>query len=127
MRKIITTLGAVAVSATAAHAGGIDRTGQSVGILFEKGNYVEFSVGRVPPSVSGVATTGGAASGDMAANYNQIGGGMKYQINDNLSAALIVDQPFGANVDYPAGTTYFAGGVNRQDPHNGHDWPVEIH
>ncbi|MGB3280695.1 MAG: outer membrane protein transport protein [Pseudorhodobacter sp.] len=120
MKKIVTTLGAVALTATAAQAGGIDRSGQSVGILFEKGNYAEFSFGRVSPSVSGVGAgtapslvtpTPGQASGDMAGNYNQVGGGLKYQINDNLSAALIVDQPFGANVSYPAATTYFARGA----------------
>lgn len=119
MKKIVTTLGAVAVSATAAQAGGIDRSGQSIGILFEKGNYAEFSFGRVSPSVSGtgagtapslVTPTPGQASGDMAGNYNQIGGGLKYQINDRVSAALIVDQPFGANVSYPVATTYFARG-----------------
>jgi len=119
MKKIVTTLGAIAVSATTAHAGGIERSSQSAAILFEKGNFVEFSLGRVSPSVSGVGAgtarsavtpTPGQASGDMAANYNQIGGGLKYQINDNLSAALIVDQPFGADVNYPAGTTYFARG-----------------
>ncbi|MDN5786611.1 OmpP1/FadL family transporter [Pseudorhodobacter sp.] len=119
MKKIVTTLGAVALSATAAQAGGIDRSGQSVAVLFEQGNYVEFSFGRVAPSVSGVGAgtavspltpTPGQASGDMAGNYNSIGGGLKYQINDQFSAALIVDQPFGADVSYPAATTYFARG-----------------
>lgn len=114
MKSIVTTLGAVALTATAAHAGGIDRSGQSVGILFEKDNYAEFSFGRVSPNVSGVSTVfsgfSGADSGDMTGNYNQIGGGLKYKINDNLSAALIVDQPFGADVDYPAATSYFARG-----------------
>lgn len=119
MKRIVTALGAIALTATAAQAGGIDRSGQSVGILFEKGNYTEFSFGRVSPSVSGVGAgaglslvtpTPGQASGDMAGNYNQIGGGLKYQFNDRVSAALIVDQPFGANVSYPAATTYFASG-----------------
>jgi long-chain fatty acid transport protein len=120
MKKIVTALGTIALTATAAQAGGIERTGQSVGILFEKGNYTEFSFGRVSPRVSGsgagtarslVTPTPGQASGDMAGDYNQIGGGLKYQFNDRISAALIVDQPFGADVDYPAGTTYFARGA----------------
>ncbi|MGO4907861.1 OmpP1/FadL family transporter [Pseudorhodobacter sp. W20_MBD10_FR17] len=119
MKKILTTLGAVALGAGAAHAGGIDRSGQSTSILFEKGNYFEFSFSRVSPSVSGVGAgtavslatpTPLQASGDMAGNYNQISGGLKYQFNDRISAALIVDQPFGADVNYPAGTTYFARG-----------------
>jgi long-subunit fatty acid transport protein len=119
MKKILATLGAAALTAGAAQAGGIDRTGQSTSILFEKGNYAEFSFSHVSPSISGVGAgtgaslatpTPGQASGDMAANYNQIAGGLKYQFNDRLSAALIVDQPFGADVYYPAGTTYFARG-----------------
>lgn len=119
MKKLATAMGAIALTATAAHAGGIDRSGQSVGILFEKGNYTEFSFGRVMPKVSGVGAgrapsavtpTPGQASGDMAADYNQISGGLKYQFSDNLSAALIVDQPFGADVNYAATTTYFARG-----------------
>lgn len=114
MMKLTTAAGALALTATAATAGGIDRSGQANGILFEKGNYAEFSFGRVSPKVSGVGagTTPGQASGDMAGDYNQIGGGLKYQFSDSLSAALIVDQPFGADVDYPAGTTYFARGSN---------------
>lgn len=108
MKKILTTLGAVALGAGAAHAGGIDRSGQSTSILFEKGNYFELSFGRVSPSVSGVRS--GVSSGDMAGNYNQISGGVKYQINDRFSAALIVDQPFGADVSYPTGTGYVFGG-----------------
>lgn len=118
MKKIVTTLGAVALTATAAQAGGIDRSGQSVGILFEKGNYTEFSFGRVSPSVSGVGTvfsgTPGANSDDMAGNYNQVAGGLKYQFNDRISAALIVDQPFGADVNYLAGTGYFADSSTAQ-------------
>jgi long-chain fatty acid transport protein len=38
----------VAVAGTA-QAGGIDRSGQSVQALFEKGNYVELSFGAVSP------------------------------------------------------------------------------
>jgi long-chain fatty acid transport protein len=119
MKKILATLGAAALTAGAAQAGGIDRTGQSTSILFEKGNYAEFSFSHVSPSISGVGAgtaaslatpTPGQASGDMAANYNQIAGALKYQFNDRLSAALIVDQPFGADVYYPTGTTYFARG-----------------
>ncbi len=111
MKKIITTLGAVAVSATAAHAGGVERSNQSTAILFEKGNYVEFSIGHVSPSVSGSLNLNPLAkTGNMAKNYVQLGGGLKYSINDSLDAAIIVDQPFGADVSYPVGTGYpFAG------------------
>ncbi len=115
MKKIIALLGATALTATAAHSAGIDRSGQSVGILFEKGNYAEYNFGRVSPKVSGISTVySGSAnqnSGDMSADYNQFGGAVKLQFNDSLSGAIIVDNPFGADVNYPAGTTYFARGA----------------
>ncbi|MBD3764766.1 MAG: hypothetical protein IE927_08535, partial [Rhodobacterales bacterium] len=91
---------------------GVDRSGQSTAILFEPGNVVEMTFGAVDPSVSGMAVPGlgGAASGDMARSFTQLGLAMKMQLNDRLSAALIFDQPFGADTDYPAGTGYYAAG-----------------
>lgn len=112
----LTTLGALALTTAAAHAGGIDRSGQSILAIFEKGNYAELSFGRVSPDVSGnaTATYGGFASGDMAGDYNQIGMAVKTDLTSSLSMALILDQPFGANVAYPVlGTppaTYYAAG-----------------
>lgn len=112
MKKTLTTLGALALTTAAAHAGGIDRSGQSILAIFEKGDYAELSFGRVSPSVSGNATApyGGFASGDMAGDYNQIGMAVKTDLSERLAFALILDQPFGADVDYPAGTNYYAQG-----------------
>ncbi|MDP4033416.1 MAG: hypothetical protein Q8P60_11290 [Pseudorhodobacter sp.] len=120
MKRLTTALGALALTAGAATAGGIDRSGQSIGILFEKGNYAELSFGRIMPKVSGVGAgtvanpaqpTPGAASGNMALDYTQIGGGVKFNLGQNLDAAIIFDQPFGADVSYPAGTGYYAQGT----------------
>ena len=116
MKKTLTTLGALALTTAAAHAGGIDRSGQSILAIFEKGDYAELSFGRVMPDVSGVATApyGGFASGDMAADYNQIGMAVKTDLSKNLSFALILDQPFGADVNYPVlavpPAVYYAAG-----------------
>jgi len=100
------------LGATAASAGGIERSNQSVAVLFEKGRYVEFSYANVSPSTSGVGGrfSTGAQSGDMTPSYNQFGFAYKADINDRLSYALIYDQPYGAVVDYPTGTGYFAQG-----------------
>lgn len=96
------------LAASTATAGGIERTAQSVGVIFEDGNYGEFSVGSVDPTVSGSA--GGFDSGDMAAQYAQIGFAYKHQFNEKLSFALIYDQPYGADVAYPSATGYgFSG------------------
>jgi long-subunit fatty acid transport protein len=113
MKNTITLAGALTLAATGAMAGGIERTNQSVGILFEKAdNYLEFNMGAFNPSVTGVAIAplGGAASGDMAGNYTALSFGYKKSINDKLDFALIYDQPIGADVDYPAGTGYVVQG-----------------
>lgn len=85
-------------SATAAFAGGIDRSGQSVSIIFEEGSYAEFSYSYVDPSISG--TVLGADSGDMANAYSMIAGGFKMDYGSKISVALIMDQPFGASSEY---------------------------
>lgn len=98
----------MALAAGGALAGGIDRTGQGIGFMFEEGNVVELRFGSVNPSVSGVAAAGfgGQASGNIAKNYTQVALGYKQQINDKLSLGILFDQPFGADVAYPAGTGY---------------------
>lgn len=110
MKKAIVSVAAAASMITGAYAGGIDRSGQSVGILFEEGNYLELSFGIVSPDISGVeiALLGGDSSGDMTESYTQMGAAYKHQFANGLEAALIWDQPFGADVVYPTGTGYFA-------------------
>lgn len=111
MKHTLTATAALMLTAAPVLAGGIERAPQSLNILFEPGNYVEFSAGRVSPDVRGkdlalssggvVVYPGGRNTGDVAKGYNFVGLGLKYQINDQLSTALIVEQPFGADVLYP--------------------------
>jgi long-subunit fatty acid transport protein len=98
-------MGAAAmVAATgAAYAGGVERSTQSVAILFEQGRYAELSFGHFDPSISG---TLGVSSGDMAPSYNSWSFGYKMDIGDRMNLALILDQPIGAKVAYPTGTGY---------------------
>ena len=112
MIKILTTASVLAVAASVLHAGGIDRSGQSVAVIFEEGRHLEFSIGSINPDVSGtaVAGLGGFSSGDMAPSYLQLSGAYKADLNESFSYALVIDQPFGADVSYPTGTGYFAGG-----------------
>lgn len=116
MRRVMMTASALALGATAATAGGIERSGQSVGILFEQGNYVEFNIGRVRPEVSGTQqipvpplSPAGVGSGDMAKDYTTMSLGLKMKVNDRIDAALIIDEPVGADVSYPV-TGYLYGG-----------------
>lgn len=88
-----------AVGATSAFAGGMDRSGQSIAPLFESGDYVELSFGNVSPNVSGTFA-GTLNSGNMTESYVRFGFAYKRDLNDKLSMAVIMDQPFGASVKY---------------------------
>ncbi|WP_417275253.1 OmpP1/FadL family transporter [Celeribacter halophilus] len=99
MKNTTLLAASLAVGATGAYAGGMDRSGQSIDVIFEEGTYVELSFGSVNPDVSGVL--GGAlSSGDITPQYTQWAGAYKTDLTDKLSVALIIDQPFGADVDY---------------------------
>lgn len=115
MKHYISSVTAACLVAGSAGAGALDRTGQSVDALFETGRYLEFSFSSVSPSLSGVSSTAlGPArnSGDIAPSYRNFGGAYKADLNETLSYAVIIDQPFEAEVDYPLGTGYFAAGSN---------------
>jgi long-chain fatty acid transport protein len=102
MKFAVSVSASLLLTTSMAMAGGLDRSGQGVGIIFEDGNTVEFSVGAVQPSISGsLVTLGGTLqSGNIAPDYTQFGFGVKVQVNDQVSVAVISDQPFGADVNY---------------------------
>jgi long-chain fatty acid transport protein len=108
MKRSLTTALAVAAAATSAHAGGVERSTQSVAILFEQGRYAELSFGTFSPDVSGTAPAalGGANSGDMTSTYNTYSLGYKMDVGERMDFAVIIDQPIGADVAYPTGTSY---------------------
>lgn len=113
MKSHFLAIPALLASTAAVHAGGIDRSGQSINALFESGRYAEFSFGHISPDTSGtsVAALGSANSGNATEDYMQFGAAYKADINDKLSYAIIYDQPFGADIDYPTGTGYYAAGA----------------
>lgn len=95
---------AVAASATTAHA--LDRSGQPSSILFEKGNVAEFSFGQTYPSVDGVDLATGANIRDVANDFFSWGAGIKYDINDQWSVALTIDEPYGTDIEYPGNSSF---------------------
>ena len=118
MRNYVKSVTALCLAAGGAHAGALDRTGQSVDVLFEDGRYVEFSFATVSPDLSGNSADAllpnGSGSGDISPSYNQFGAAFKTDLNDKWSVALVYDQPFKADVDYALGTGYFAQGSNAE-------------
>lgn len=107
MRKTILAAAALGAGATAVNAGGLERTAQSMAVLFEEGRYVELGFSYVAPDVSGTFLVD---SGNMLSSYANLGAAYKADLNDTLSYAIIFDQPYGANTAYPSETgNPFAG------------------
>lgn len=100
MKRVLTGTAALMLTAAPLFAGGIERAPQSLGILFEQGNYAELSFGGVDPEVEG-RDIAGFRTGDVAQGFGFVGFAYKHQFNENLSAAFIVEQPFGADLLYP--------------------------
>jgi long-subunit fatty acid transport protein len=108
MKRILCATAALAAAASGAQAGGVERSTQSVAILFEQGRYAELSFGNFSPDVSGTAF--GRSSGDMSSTYNTFSLGYKMDIGDRMALAVIIDEPIGADVAYPGvpGATSYA-------------------
>lgn len=101
MKRILCSAAALAAAASGAQTGGVERSTQSVAILFEKGRYAELSFGHFDPSVAGSVLGGLLPSGDMSSSFNSWSLGYKMDIGDRMALAVIVDQPIGADVAYP--------------------------
>jgi long-chain fatty acid transport protein len=71
MKVWVTGASVLAITAGMAVAGGIDRSGQNIGILFEPGRVVELSFGAINPSVDGTDVLG-APTGNVAGNFSQV-------------------------------------------------------
>lgn len=111
MKHFVTVALAGCSVCTSAFAGGLERTDQSVGVLFEQGRHLEFGVAVGMPEINGTASaltpTPGAESGDIGDRFTEFRFAFKDDINDQLSYAVIFDQPYGADVSYDE-SDYFA-------------------
>ncbi|CTQ50933.1 hypothetical protein [Jannaschia donghaensis] len=115
MNRFTLAVVATIAGAATATAGGLDRSGQGIDILFEEGTLAELSLGFVNPSVSGVdempgyltgaGTPGGNpnfgnGTGNVADSFATGSLAVKQQINERVSFALILDEPYGSDVSY---------------------------
>ncbi|SBS28007.1 Outer membrane protein transport protein (OMPP1/FadL/TodX) [Marinomonas spartinae] len=110
MKKTLLVASLGTLSITAAYAGGMDRSGQPITALFEKGTYLELGAYTVKPNVSG-SLMGSLHSGDVSKRFTQFGGAYKQDLSNDWSMAIIVDQPYGADLRYPSGTGYPLAGT----------------
>jgi len=104
MQKLAVAASAFAVAAGGAHAGGLDRSGTPIDVIFEKGNYAEISLGYVTPELSGRDLLGNTIS-NVGNDFTVFGGALKLDFGERLSFALIVDEPYGADVEYGGSAT----------------------
>ncbi len=112
MKRIIAT-GLVALATSPAFAGGVERSTQSMAILFQEGRYLELGAQYARPRVSGNAAgpiplTG--ATGNITRPVFMGSLAFRDDINEQLSYAIILDEPIGADVRYRAGTEAFLSG-----------------
>lgn len=113
MKTFTTGATVLALSATTAMAAGLDRSGQSVAAIFSPGGTTTLSYGIVMPEVSGEDVAGGGSYDNVAEDYGQFGVAYTYDINDRASFALIIDTPYGADIDYTSDpTTTRLGGTS---------------
>ncbi|WP_037307159.1 OmpP1/FadL family transporter [Ruegeria halocynthiae] len=105
MKKTLLQACAICVGASGAYAGGLDRSGQGVNILFEEGSVVQFRLGYTNPDVSGTmpnifGSGEPVDSGDVANDFFTPHLGYKTALTDQLDFAIMYDQPFGADIAY---------------------------
>ena len=112
MKKILTVGAALMLTTTAATAGGLDRSGQGIGAIFEDGRYVELGYGYVTPNVTGTVGAGTVSSGNVAPAYGVASFAYKADLDEKVSLAFIIDQPFGAAVDYSNADPDYPLGTN---------------
>ncbi|WP_136443651.1 hypothetical protein [Pacificoceanicola onchidii] len=101
------TLGAtaLALTTTAATAGGIERSSNDYGFLFTPGNAFSLGHAIVTPTVSGeyAPALGGGSTGNMARSYGSFSFSAKTDLNDKLSLGIYHNQAYGANAAYSQG------------------------
>ncbi|WP_172328689.1 outer membrane protein transport protein [Mangrovicoccus sp. HB161399] len=108
--------------AGAAQAGGIDRSGQDVALIFEDGNYAEIGVARTWTSVKGndlaqsppgfpFPYDSGADYGDVAGDFDLLRFGLKYDVSDRVSVILTGGEDYGVDVRYANEPNSLLGGT----------------
>ena len=101
MKYIISAVGALALTTSLAHAGGIERSGSNYSALFDKGRVMTLGFSNATPSISGVL--GPFATGNMAESFSTLSFSYKADVNDKLSYAIFMNTPFGADAHYTTG------------------------
>ncbi|QUJ77603.1 outer membrane protein transport protein [Sulfitobacter albidus] len=103
MKIITAATGVIIMSTLGAQAGGLDRSGQDIDIIFETDNRLELSFGTTRPSIDGTenGSTGTAARiNNVGDGFNLGSGALRYNITDQIAVAVVVDEPYGTDIAY---------------------------
>lgn len=95
------------LTATAAHAAGLDRSGQDITAFLQEGTYAETVYTYIDADVTGKDTLG-RDTGDIAEAYDFFRYGVKADINDTFSVGVLYDEPFGAAIKYDGNSNFVA-------------------
>ncbi|OAV21547.1 Outer membrane protein E [Moraxella catarrhalis] len=95
------------LTATAAQAAGLDRSGQDVTAFLQDGTYAETVYTYIDANVTG-KDTAGKDTGDIAEAYDFFRYGVKADINDTFSVGVLYDEPFGAAIKYDGNSNFVA-------------------
>ncbi|EPK3777799.1 transporter [Acinetobacter baumannii] len=106
------------------HASALEQSGQSILPFLENGNYAEANFFAVDSSVSGIVNDRADLvrdhqsrdTGDIAESTQFYTAALKLQLTDQLSFGMLYDQPFSADIKYPArsNNSYFDNDVSHQ-------------
>lgn len=104
LNKIYSAILLSTLPLTPAFAAGLDRSGQSISVFLQPGNYAEAGISVLDPTVksSQLNVT------DMAEDYYFPTAAIKIQATDKISLGLLYDQPFGADSQYAPESNAFA-------------------
>ncbi|MEF3814358.1 outer membrane protein transport protein [Acinetobacter baumannii] len=104
------------------HASALEQSGQSILPFLENGNYAEANLFAVNSSVSGVVNDRADLvrdhqsrdTGDIAESTHFYTAAIKLQLTDRLSFGVLYDQPFSADIKYPArsNNSYFDNDIS---------------
>src|SRR6056297_836114 len=110
MTRMMTSVFALAVTAGAAQADGIERSTIDYGFLFTPNDQLQLSFSHVKPELSGKYTpeltaAGGGESdtGNMLTDYTNYGLAYKNDFTEKLTFGLFVNNPYGAGAEYTQG------------------------
>lgn len=85
--------------------GSFERASPDTRVLFEEGNYFETYWLAISPDLTGTGgllDPTGSGTGDLLESYDQWAFSLKTDLTPRTSFALILDQPWGINSNYPS-------------------------